>query len=64
MVVTSPKLTLMATLKSCRSYMIRLRWEDDIGMLCAMETCLWLERSPPAGVEPGTARPAGQRLIY
>ena len=36
----------------------------DIESLCAMESGLRLKRSPPqAGLEPGTARSASQRLI-
>ena len=39
------------------------RWADDNERLCAMESRLRLKRSPPqAGIEPGTASSAGQRL--
>ena len=37
----------------------------DNKRLCAMEARLRLIRSSPqAGLEPGTARPAGQRLTH
>ena len=39
------------------------RWACDNNRLCAVEACLRLQIAPPqAGLEPGTARAAGQRL--
>ena len=40
-------------------------WVGDKERLCSMELRLWLQRIPPrAGLEPGTARSADQRLTY
>ena len=41
------------------------QWENDNERLCSVKHCLRSKRFlPSAGLEPGTARSAGQRLTY
>ena len=57
------QLTILRPFKSVS--VISRQWGSDNERLCAMESCLMLERFlPPGDDEPGTTQSAGQGLTY